>query len=172
MVIDTFNKSFSSRNRLKNLIFYSDSGFRYTSQNFRKLLEQCNVIQTFSAKGYPDDNAVAESFFKFLKLEELNRQTFYTKAQFELSLFEYMEGFYNSKRPHSTNHMLSPNQKESCILKIYKIKPWGFLPQSMASIWTLDTCRYCFFLSTLLTIIQKYYRLNMNTMRKHINRLY
>ena len=51
-------------------------------------------------------------FFKFLKLEELNRQTFYTKAQLELSLFEYIDGFYNSKRPHSAKGMLSPNQKE------------------------------------------------------------
>lgn len=112
LVMDTFHKAFSIRNRPKNLIFHSDRGCQYTSQNFRKLLEQCNVIQSFSAKGYPYDNAVAESFFKFLKLEELNRRTFYTKAQLELSLFEYIEGFYNSKRPHSANHMLSPNQKE------------------------------------------------------------
>ena len=69
-------------------------------------------MQSFSAKGYPYDNAVAESFFKFLKFEELNRQTFYNQAQLALSLFEYIEGFYNSKRPHSANHMLSPNQKE------------------------------------------------------------
>ena len=112
MVIDIFNKAFSFRNRPEDLIFHSDRGSQYTSQNFRKLLEQSNVIQSFSAKGYPYDNAVAESFFKFLKLKELNRQTFCTKAQLELSLFEYIECFYNSKRHHSANNMLSPNQKE------------------------------------------------------------
>ncbi len=66
-------------------------------------MNNCNVIQSFSAKGYPYDNAVAESFFKFLKIEELNRQTFYTKAQLEFSLFEYIDGFYNTQTPHSAN---------------------------------------------------------------------
>lgn len=112
LVTDTFNKAFSDRNYPDNLIFHSDRGSQYTSKIFRKLLDRYNVIQSFSAKGYPYDNAVAESFFKFLKLEELNRQTFYTKAQLKLSLFEYIEIFYNSKRPHSANGMLSPNQKE------------------------------------------------------------
>ena len=112
LVIDTFNRAFAARNYPKNLIFHSDRGSQYTAKPFRKLLDNCNVLQSFSAKGYPYDNAVAESFFKFLKLEELNRQTFYTKAQLELSLFEYIDGFYNSKRPHSANDMLSPNQKE------------------------------------------------------------
>lgn len=115
LVSDTFKRAFAARNYPENLIFHSDRGSQYTSKQFRKLLDCCNVIQSFSAKGYPYDNAVAESFFKFLKLEELNRQTFYTKAQLELSLFEYIEGFYNNKRPHSNNNMLSPNQKE----KIY-----------------------------------------------------
>ena len=88
----------------------------YTAKTFRKLLDSCNIIQSFSDKDYPYDNAVSESFFKFLKLEELNRQTFYTKAQLELSLFEYIDDFYNSKRPHSANGMLSPNQKEKLYL--------------------------------------------------------
>jgi len=113
LVIDTFNKAFAIRNYPENLIFHSDRGSQYTAKSFRKYLDNCNVIQSFSAKGYPYDNAVAESFFKFLKLEELNRQTFYNKAQLELSLFEYTEGFYNAKRPHSANGMLSPNQKET-----------------------------------------------------------
>lgn len=112
LVADTFKKAFTARNHPENLIFHSDRGSQYTSNQFRKLLDSCNVIQSFSAKGYPYDNAVVESFFKFLKLEELNRQTFYTKTQLDLSLFEYIDGFYNTKRPHSANGMLSPNQKE------------------------------------------------------------
>ena len=71
-----------------------------------------DVIQSFSAKGHPYDNAAAESFFKFLKPEEINRRTYYTKKELEDSLFEYIEGFCNSKRPHSANNMLSSNQKK------------------------------------------------------------
>lgn len=112
LVTDTFNKAFAARNQPENLIFHSDRGSQYTAKEFRKLSDSCNVIQSFSAKGCPYDNAVSESFFKFLKLEEINRHTFDTKAQLELSLFEYIEGFYNTRRPHSYNDMLSPNQKE------------------------------------------------------------
>lgn len=112
LVIETFKKAYAGRKSPSNLIFHSDRGSQYTSRKFRKLLDDLNVIQSFSAKGYPYDNAVAESFFKFLKLEETDRRTYYNKEQLILSLFEYIEGFYNNKRPHSANNMLSPNQKE------------------------------------------------------------
>lgn len=112
LVIETFKKAYAGRKSPSNLIFHSDRGSQYTSRKFRKLLDDLNVIQSFSAKGYPYDNAVAESFFKFLKLEETNRRTYYNKEQLILSLFEYIEGFYNNRRPHSANNMLSPNQKE------------------------------------------------------------
>ncbi len=84
----------------------------HTSELIRTFLDDNNIVQSFSAKGYPYDNAVAESFFKFLKKEELNRRTYYSKHELELSLFEYIEGFYNSKRPHSANNDLPPNKFE------------------------------------------------------------
>ena len=59
-VMDIFNKAFAAKNYPKNLIFHSDRGNQYTSKVFRKLLNRCNVIQSFSAKGYPYDNAVAD----------------------------------------------------------------------------------------------------------------
>ena len=79
-----------------------------------------DIIRSFSTKGYlydsvgaeSYDNAAEESFFKFLKLEEINRRTYYTKKELEDSLFECIEEFYNSKRSHSANNILSPNQKE------------------------------------------------------------
>ncbi len=47
-----------------------------------------------------------------MKKEELDRRVFKTTQEVTLSSFEYIEGFYNPKRPHSTNNMLTPNQKE------------------------------------------------------------
>ena len=69
------------------------------------LLDSCDVLQSFSKKGYPFDNAVVESFFKYLKLEEINHKIY-------LSVFEYIEGFYNSKRSHGTLSYMTPNKKE------------------------------------------------------------
>ncbi|MEE9752826.1 IS3 family transposase, partial [Listeria seeligeri] len=61
---------------------------------------------------YSGSSAITESFFKYLKKEELDRKVFKTIQEVTLSSFEYMEGFYNPKRPHSANNMLTPNQKE------------------------------------------------------------
>ena len=70
------------------------------------------MIQSFSAKGYPFDNAVMECFFKYLKKEELNRNSYDSFQDLNLSIFKYINGFYNSIRPHSHNNGLSPNQAE------------------------------------------------------------
>lgn len=59
LVCDTFKKAYNKRNCPENLIFHSDRGSQYTAKDFRKLLDSLNVIQSFSAKGYPYDNAVA-----------------------------------------------------------------------------------------------------------------
>ena len=71
-------------------MFHSDRGNQYTSADFRKLLDEFNVIQSFSAKGCPFDNAVVESFFKFFKTEETNRKYYSSLADLKMSLFEYI----------------------------------------------------------------------------------
>ena len=70
-----------------------------------------SLVSTGSKKGHPYDNAVAEAFFKFLKLEETNRRSYASFDELELSVFEYIH-FYNFKRPHSANDLLSPVQFE------------------------------------------------------------
>ena len=83
------------------------------NSDFRKLIDSLNMIQSFSAKAHPYDNAVIECFFKYLKKEELNRRSFSSIDQLHLSLVKYIDGFYNPIRPHSHNNGLSPNQMES-----------------------------------------------------------
>ena len=118
LVISVFNKAYAKRNITCGLMFHSDRGTQYTAFKFRKLLDELNVVQSFSKKGYPFDNAVAESFFKYLKKEETNRRTFSSLSELKLSVFEYIEGFYNSKRPHSSLGYLTPNEKEQ---KFYSV---------------------------------------------------
>ena len=85
----------------------------FTSKDFRKLLDDFDVVQSFSGRGCPYDNAVAESFFKYLKKEEIYRETYSDFSDLQSSLFEYIDGFYNPKRPHSSNDFLSPDDFES-----------------------------------------------------------
>ncbi|MBT2728926.1 integrase core domain-containing protein [Bacillus sp. ISL-75] len=47
-----------------------------------------------------------------MKKEELNRKKFTSLKEVKLACFEYIEGFYNPRRPHSAIVMLSPNLKE------------------------------------------------------------
>ncbi|HCI60230.1 MAG TPA: hypothetical protein DE313_05400 [Ruminococcus sp.] len=75
-------------------------------------LDNLNMVQSFSAKGHPYDNAVMECFFKYLKKEETDRKSYCSFQELSLSLFEYINGFYNPLRPHSHNNGLSPNQAE------------------------------------------------------------
>ena len=113
LVISTFKKVCVKRNFPKGLIFHSDRGTQYTSKDFRKLLDEFDVVQSFSGSGCPYDNAVAESFFKYLKKEEIYRKTYSDFSDLQSSLFEYIDGFYNPKRPHSSNDFLSPDDFES-----------------------------------------------------------
>jgi len=114
LVVKTFLSAFHRPNpELNTLIFHSDRGCQYTSKVFRDLLDSCQVTQSFSAPGYPFDNAVAESFFKYLKKEELDRRKYSCIEDLKLSLFQFIVGFYNSIRPHSANDMLSPDEKEA-----------------------------------------------------------
>ena len=113
LVIQTFQKAHYSRNCPAGLMFHSDRGSQYTAFAFRKLLDELNVIQSFSKKGYPFVNACCESFFKYLKKEETNRRNFRTYRDLYHSVFQYIEGFYNSRRPHGSLGYLTPNEMEA-----------------------------------------------------------
>jgi transposase InsO family protein len=111
LVCDTLLDAYQKRGEPKNVLFHSDRGCQYTAFAFRRMLDQLGFIQSYSRKGTPYDNAVAESFFKFLKLEQTNRCAYNNLRDLEVSMFEYAN-FYNRHRPHSANEDLTPDQKE------------------------------------------------------------
>ena len=112
LVKSTFQKAYESRNFPKGLMFHSDRGTQCTAVAFRKFLDTVGVVQSFSKKGYPFDNACCESFFKYLKKEECNRRIYQKTNELKLSLFQYIDGFYNPKRPHGSLGLMRPNEKE------------------------------------------------------------
>lgn len=113
LVITAFQKAYDKRNAPFGLMFHSDRGTQYTAFSFRKLLDSLDVVQSFSKKGYPFDNACCECFFKYLKKEETDRRIYHSLRELQLSLFEYIEGFYNSRRPHISLGFLTPNETEA-----------------------------------------------------------
>ena len=67
------------------------------------------------------DNALCESFFASLECELLDRRRFATKAEARLALFQYIEGFYNTQRRHSSLGYLSPINYERKFKKTARI---------------------------------------------------
>lgn len=113
LAIDTLRDAVRLRGVSKGIMFHTDRGCQFTSSDFRKVIDELGMVQSFSAKGHPYDNAVMECFFKYLKKEELNRRSFQSVEQLKQSLVSYISGFYNSQRPHSHNHGLPPNHAEN-----------------------------------------------------------
>lgn len=111
-VSQTLKDAIKTRKPVESILFHSDRGSQYTSSVFRRFCDDNNITQSFSKKGYPWDNSVMEAFFKYAKHEEFNRKSFHDVADVKLAAFQYIEGFYNSRRPHSANNMIAPNQKE------------------------------------------------------------
>ena len=110
---ETLTAAVEARGNPSGVIFHTDRGSQFTSSDFRQLTDKLNIIQSFSAKGHPYDNAVMECFFKYLKKEEVKRRKYFSLAELKISLFKYIDGFYNSIRPHSHNGGLSPNEREA-----------------------------------------------------------
>ena len=67
LVMTAFKKAYDKQKHPEGLMFHSDRGSQYTAYAFRQLLDALNVVQSFSKKGYPFDNACCECFFKYLK---------------------------------------------------------------------------------------------------------
>ena len=112
LAMDTLRDAVRLRGVSQGVMFHTDRGSQFTSADFRRVIDELGMVQSFSAKGHPYDNAVMECFFKYLKKEELDRRHFQTVGQLKRSLLSYISGFYNPIRPHSHNHGLSPNQAE------------------------------------------------------------
>ena len=111
LVVSAFNKAKIIRKITKGMIFHSDLGSQYTSNEFEKLLVGNNVKHSYSKKGYPYDNASMESFNAILKKEEVNVNTYETFDEARKAIFEFIESWYNNIRIHSSNGYMTPNEK-------------------------------------------------------------
>jgi len=112
LVIDSFKAAVAQRKPDKELIFHSDQGRQYASKEFRSTLKRSNALQSMSRKGDCWDNAVAESFFKTIKTELIYWERYRSRHEAELSIFAYIEMFYNTVRLHSANDYMSPCEFE------------------------------------------------------------
>lgn len=114
IVLDAFRSAVFNRKPGTGLIFHSDRGSQYASQEFRAELKLFRFAQSMSGKGNCYDNAKIESFFARLKIEEVYRRRYRNHREAKENLFDYIEVFYNRRRRHSRLNYLSPIEFSSC----------------------------------------------------------
>jgi putative transposase len=113
LVEDALRMALYERQPDPGLLHHSDRGSQYASDQIRQVLAKNNIEVSMSRTGNCYDNAVAESFFSTLKCELVHHQDYKTRQEASISLFEYIAGFYNTVRRHSTLGYLSPNEFEA-----------------------------------------------------------
>ena len=96
------------RKPANKVLVHSDQGSQFTSIDWASFLKHHNLEHSMSRRGNCHDNAVAESFFNLLKRERIRRRTYKTREDARSDVFDYIEMFYNPKRKHARNGMLSP----------------------------------------------------------------
>lgn len=100
------------RKPANKVLVHSDQGSQFTSLEWASFLKHHNLEHSMSRRGNCHDNAVAESFFNLLKRERIRRRTYKTREDARRDVFDYIEMFYNPKRKHARNGMLSPVEFE------------------------------------------------------------
>jgi putative transposase len=98
--------------RPKGVIHHSDQGSQYTSLAFGKRCREANVRPSMGSVGDCYDNALCESFFATLECELLDRRRFGSREEAGRAVFEFIEGWYNPHRRHSSIGYASPVRYE------------------------------------------------------------
>jgi len=136
VVLDALNMALAMR-RPKGVIHHSDQGSQYASIEFGHRCREAGVRPSMGSVGDAYDNAMCESFFATLECELLDRCRFRTQAEARIAVFQFIEGFYNPRRRHSSIGYLSPIDFErqiaaspgahqhAAVLAAVKDKPFG-----------------------------------------------
>ena len=112
LIITAFEQAWRRRVKLAGAIVHSDRGGQYASTKFRQLLQQAGCHQSMSRAGESYDHAYAESLFSRYKAELLEGGAFADVGEARLETFNYIEGYYNRIRRHSSLGYVSPEEYE------------------------------------------------------------
>jgi len=113
LVLDALDMAWLARNpgRQTGLIFHSDRGSQYASDDFSRLLKRHGIVPSMSRKGNCWDNACSETLFASLKVERLHGKQFQTIREAKDETIAWLL-WYNRTRMHSTLDYVSPMQFE------------------------------------------------------------
>lgn len=108
LVISAIKNAIIRKNPPEGIIFHSDRGSQYASNDVRQVLKTNGFKQSMSGSGNCYDNAITETFFHSLKTEHVHFEFYESRYHARASIFDYIETFYNRERRHSSLGYLSP----------------------------------------------------------------
>jgi putative transposase len=117
LVVDALEMALWRRKPAAGLIHHTDRGAQYTALSFGKRLEEAGIVPSMGRAGSALDNAISESFVASLKTELLYRHRFLSREAAKTAVFDYIEGFYNRVRRHSSLGYLSPSDYERATME-------------------------------------------------------
>jgi transposase InsO family protein len=115
LVADALAAACRQRRPTGPVIFHSDRGCQYTSQQLAFLAGQLGVRLSVGRTGQCWDNALAESFFATIKRELLDTTAWPSRATAHTAIFDFIEGWYNLHRLHSSLGYRSPAEYETAL---------------------------------------------------------
>ena len=101
LMIKTLEDAVKEHRPPTGLLHHTDRGVQYASNAYKKKLKDYGMIQSMSRSGVPYDNAPMESFWATVKIGCVLGRRFKTRKQAEITIFNYVFGFYNTHRYHS-----------------------------------------------------------------------
>jgi transposase InsO family protein len=116
LVCQALKSAYWQRKPAAGLIMHSDRGSQYASTSYRQLIKAHRMSQSMSRRANCWDNAAMESFFKTLKVEHTHLLRYDTRALAKLDIVDWIEGFYNHKRMHSSIGYKTPVAVESSLM--------------------------------------------------------
>jgi putative transposase len=117
LVVDALEMALWRRKPDAGLIHHTDRGTQYTALSFGKRLKEAGIVASMGRTGSALDNAISESFVASLKTELLYRHRFLSREAARTAVFDYIEGFYNRVRRHSSLGYLSPSDYEQATME-------------------------------------------------------
>ena len=116
LVCQALKSAYWRRKPAEGLIMHSDRGTQYASDSHQRLIKDYRMIQSMSRRANCWDNSPMESFFKTLKVERIHQLRYDTRALARLDIVDWIEGFYNQRRIHSSIGYKTPVDVESNLM--------------------------------------------------------
>jgi len=115
LCLQALRRAIATRQPAPGLVHHTDRGSQYTSREYQQKLARIGATPSMSRKGNCWDNAVAESFFGTMEQElVLNKEGAWRDIDHaKKAVGDYIHGFYNNYRRHSTNGQISPVEYEA-----------------------------------------------------------